>query len=106
MSETYPTVAKHTGLPGSVEDHKRLLEVVSTVPHKCPDANCPGNRNRRKLEAGEKLLATCKRLVSDTEKAAFEGQYGQCAPRDGERLAMLRAATAEYEAACAKGGAT
>lgn len=49
------------------DSESRALRIVAdrkaalTAPHECGDPQCPGNINRRKLEAYPDLLAACKR---------------------------------------------
>lgn len=38
----------------------RLIAAAPTAPHECDDLNCPGNINRKKLEAFPDLLEACR----------------------------------------------
>lgn len=43
------------------EPNARLLALAPTAPHCCSDPACPGDVNRRKLEAAEKLAEAAAR---------------------------------------------
>ena len=38
----------------------KLIAAAPTAPHECDDPDCPGNINRKKMEAYPGLLAACK----------------------------------------------
>ena len=39
-----------------------LLSIAPTAPHFCADPQCPGEINRRKLEAAEELAKVCREI--------------------------------------------
>lgn len=51
-------------------EHTNLILRAHEAPHECSDPQCPGNVNRRKLEAFDGLLAVCKRYYALFDKAA------------------------------------
>ena len=69
-----------------------LIALAPTAPHEC-DPECPGDQNRRKLEAFDELLAVAKR-ASDDMDCQTETAY--------EAWLALDATIAHAEAACTK----
>lgn len=55
-----------------------ILTLAQTAPHECDNPECPGDVNRRRLEAFEGLLAACTdvakglRRLRDAPPPAFE----------------------------------
>ena len=69
-----------------------LLTMVLAAPHECSDPQCPGNVNRRKLEAFDRLLAVCER---------YHAQFRKEVHRDEVTALSLVEASSLYNDACA-----
>ena len=82
--------------------HLRLL--VEHVPHSCSDPTCPGDINRRKLEAAEemaKALNTAKTILRDIHRREpITSFHGQRVKSDAEEaLLSVEAALTAWEKA-------
>ena len=80
----------------------RLMDRWIEVPHDCGDPVCPGDRNRRLLEAGERLAKACRMTRVPLECAI--GDYaatndGRASTAQAEALAAIDAALAAYQEA-------
>jgi len=71
--------AKIATLPSGVchptedlEPNAELIALAPTAPHECDDDNCPGNRNRRKLEAFDAIVEF---LRSEREGFSAPGNF-------------------------------
>lgn len=64
------------------------VAIALSAPHKCPDAECPGNVNRLKLESLDTLLASHKRLLKALRRIADDLTV-YCG-EDGDTIAELR----------------
>lgn len=60
----------------------RLVAAVHTAPHECADPQCPGNVNRRKLEAFDELLAAATNLAYSLNSTPKSGPTCWCNPLD------------------------
>lgn len=49
-------------------DNMRLVGLSATAPHHCVDPECPGDVNRRKLEAFEPMLAFIKKMTASDQQ--------------------------------------
>ena len=54
-----------------------LLRVAHTAPHECSDPQCPGNLNRRKLEAFDGLLAFIEMIAGSEHAGSCFKELGQ-----------------------------
>ena len=70
-----------------------LLALAPTAPHECSDPDCPGNRNRLKLAAGEELLSWLKTL---RDNCLADREFGWEGP-DAEWVRQVNAAIAAWE---------
>lgn len=57
------------------EANAKLISLAPTAPHECGDPDCPGNINRKKLEAYPDLLEACKlaKKLTDAVVEQFSG---------------------------------
>lgn len=65
----------------------KLTALAPTAPHKCPDPQCPGNVNRRKLELYGELLAFIKPLASELSDGVTLSRSWELSERVGAALA-------------------
>ena len=78
--------------PGELKANAHLIATARTAPHECADTQCPGNINRRKLEAFDGLLAVCEQ---------YHTQFRKEVHRDGATALSLVDASALYSDATA-----
>lgn len=62
--EVYPDSKRHEAIAEAV---RREAAYLCTAPHVCADANCPGNQNRLKLEAFDKLVEAMEHVMHDID---------------------------------------
>src|SRR3990167_2574137 len=53
----------------------KLFLLAPTAPHTCEDLTCPGDINRRKLEAAEKMAEACKAALFRFKEDGIEGYH-------------------------------